>query len=95
MNHLTSPLVVAKKLCDIIQIVFFMVKNNLFFYHHHHLSFSSCRPDDVLSFMSTQEMTDDGDSQVDFAAEEFINKFYKDLRLQRRWSAFESPAHNR
>ncbi|XVF49121.1 hypothetical protein PTKIN_Ptkin03bG0243000 [Pterospermum kingtungense] len=38
---------------------------------------------------------DDGDSQVDKAAEEFISKFYKDLKSQKRsTSAFESPAHN-
>ncbi|KDP33732.1 hypothetical protein JCGZ_07303 [Jatropha curcas] len=36
---------------------------------------------------------DDGDSQVDKAAEEFIKKFYKDLKLQRTSSAFESPYH--
>ncbi|KAA3457826.1 DUF761 domain-containing protein [Gossypium australe] len=29
-----------------------------------------------------------GDSQVDMAAEEFINRFYKDLKLQKRMSAF-------
>ncbi|XWS17327.1 hypothetical protein CRYUN_Cryun33cG0057800 [Craigia yunnanensis] len=39
-------------------------------------------------------LKDEGDSQVDKAAEEFINKFYKDLKLQKRMSAFESPAHN-
>ncbi|KAE8712556.1 hypothetical protein F3Y22_tig00110247pilonHSYRG00079 [Hibiscus syriacus] len=40
-------------------------------------------------------LKDDGDSQVDMAAEEFINKFYKDLKLQKIMSAFESPSHNR
>ncbi|KAL4303181.1 hypothetical protein GQ457_10G000680 [Hibiscus cannabinus] len=39
-------------------------------------------------------LKDDGDSQVDMAAEEFINKFYRDLKLQKRMSAFDSPAHN-
>ncbi|XWS72082.1 hypothetical protein CRYUN_Cryun02cG0010000 [Craigia yunnanensis] len=39
-------------------------------------------------------LKNEGDSQVDKAAEEFINKFYKDLKLQKRMSAFESPAHN-
>ncbi|XP_022756451.1 uncharacterized protein LOC111304198 [Durio zibethinus] len=39
-------------------------------------------------------LKEEGDSQVDKAAEEFINKFYKDLKLQKRMSAFESPAHN-
>ncbi|XVE98097.1 hypothetical protein REPUB_Repub03eG0076000 [Reevesia pubescens] len=39
-------------------------------------------------------LKDEGDSQVDKAAEEFINKFYKDLKLQKRTSSsFESPAH--
>lgn len=38
----------------------------------------------------------DGDhSQVDKAAEDFINRFYKDLKSQKKTSAaFESPAHN-
>lgn len=36
-------------------------------------------------------LKDDGDSQVDKAAEEFINKFYKDLQLQKRTAALESP----
>ncbi|XVF88614.1 hypothetical protein PTKIN_Ptkin19aG0065100 [Pterospermum kingtungense] len=36
-----------------------------------------------------------GDSQVDKAAEEFISRFYRDLKSQKRMSsAFESPAHN-
>ncbi|GMI89459.1 hypothetical protein like AT4G29110 [Hibiscus trionum] len=39
-------------------------------------------------------LKDDGDSQVDMAAEEFINKFYRDLKLQKGMSAFDSPAHN-
>ncbi|KAJ9183907.1 hypothetical protein P3X46_007706 [Hevea brasiliensis] len=38
-------------------------------------------------------LKDEGDSQVDKAAEEFIKKFYKDLKLQKTSSAFESP-HN-
>lgn len=38
-------------------------------------------------------LKDDGDSQVDKAAEEFINRFYKDLRLQKRTAALESPYH--
>ena len=38
-------------------------------------------------------LKDDGDSQVDKAAEEFINKFYKDLKLQKRTAALESPYH--
>ncbi|KAK9947800.1 hypothetical protein M0R45_003405 [Rubus argutus] len=32
-----------------------------------------------------------GDSQVDKEAEEFIKKFYKNLKLQKRTSALESP----
>lgn len=39
-------------------------------------------------------LKDEGDSQVDKAAEEFIKKFYKDLKSQKRMSALESPAHN-
>ncbi|XVE70490.1 hypothetical protein DITRI_Ditri10aG0076400 [Diplodiscus trichospermus] len=39
-------------------------------------------------------LKDEEDSHVDKAAEDFINKFYKDLKLQKRMSAFESPAHN-
>ncbi|KAI4350806.1 hypothetical protein L6164_005221 [Bauhinia variegata] len=40
-------------------------------------------------------LMDDGDSaQVDRAAEEFINKFYKDLNLQKRMAALESPYQN-
>ncbi|XP_041006343.1 uncharacterized protein LOC121251092 [Juglans microcarpa x Juglans regia] len=38
-------------------------------------------------------LKDDGDSQVDKAAEEFIKKFYKDLTLQKRKAALESPYH--
>lgn len=36
-------------------------------------------------------LKDDGDSRVDKAAEDFINKFYKDLKLQKRRAAIESP----
>ncbi|KAE9599612.1 hypothetical protein Lal_00021354 [Lupinus albus] len=32
--------------------------------------------------------------QVDIAAEEFIKKFYKELNLQQKMSAIESPYHN-
>lgn len=40
-------------------------------------------------------LKDDGDSQVvDKAAEEFIKKFYKDLRLERSLADFESPYRN-
>ncbi|XP_061371169.1 uncharacterized protein LOC133313773 [Gastrolobium bilobum] len=40
-------------------------------------------------------LKDEGDSKVDMAAEEFINKFYKDLNLQKRMaSTLESPYHN-
>ncbi|KAJ1393550.1 hypothetical protein SESBI_34913 [Sesbania bispinosa] len=39
-------------------------------------------------------LKDEGDSQVDMAAEEFINKFYKDLNLQKRMAALDSPYHN-
>ncbi|XP_022965939.1 uncharacterized protein LOC111465667 [Cucurbita maxima] len=40
-------------------------------------------------------LKDDGDSQfVDKAAEEFIKKFYKDLRLERSFAACESPYRN-
>lgn len=35
----------------------------------------------------------DGDAQVDKAAEEFINKFYRDLDLQRTMAALDSPYH--
>lgn len=38
-------------------------------------------------------LKDEGDSQVDKAAEEFIKKFYKDLKLQKNSAAFESPYH--
>lgn len=38
-------------------------------------------------------LKDEGDSQVDKAAEEFIKKFYKDLKLQKNSTAFESPYH--
>jgi hypothetical protein len=34
---------------------------------------------------------EEGDSQVDKEAEEFIKKFYKNLKLQKRTSALESP----
>ena len=39
-------------------------------------------------------LKDEGDSQVDKAAEEFIKKFYKDLKLQKTAAAaaaLESP----
>ncbi|KAI4347071.1 hypothetical protein L6164_007920 [Bauhinia variegata] len=36
-------------------------------------------------------LKDDGDSRVDKAAEEFINRFYKDLSSQKRMAALESP----
>ena len=36
----------------------------------------------------------EGDSQVDKAAEEFIKRFYKDLKLQNTMAALESPYHN-
>ncbi|TKY60840.1 hypothetical protein E2542_SST17942 [Spatholobus suberectus] len=36
---------------------------------------------------------EEGDGQVDAAAEEFIKKFYRDLNLQKRM-ALESPYHN-
>lgn len=39
-------------------------------------------------------LKDDGDSQVDMAAEEFIKRFYKDLNLQKRLASIESPYHN-
>ncbi|KAJ0030405.1 hypothetical protein Pint_13259 [Pistacia integerrima] len=39
-------------------------------------------------------LKDEGDSQVDKAAEEFIKKFYKDLKSQKRMSALESPYHD-
>ncbi|KAH7512895.1 hypothetical protein FEM48_Zijuj12G0138700 [Ziziphus jujuba var. spinosa] len=35
-----------------------------------------------------------GDGQVDKEAEEFIKRFYKDLKLQKRMATLESPAHN-
>ncbi|EEF48191.1 uncharacterized protein LOC8268303 [Ricinus communis] len=38
-------------------------------------------------------LKDEGDSQVDKAAEEFIKKFYKDLKLQKTVAALESPYH--
>ncbi|KAK7319951.1 hypothetical protein RJT34_04680 [Clitoria ternatea] len=37
---------------------------------------------------------EEGDSQVDVAAEEFIRKFYKDLSLQRKMASLHSPYHN-
>ncbi|XP_028793613.1 uncharacterized protein LOC114749290 [Neltuma alba] len=37
---------------------------------------------------------EDGDGQVDKAAEEFINRFYKDLNLQKRMAASDSPYNN-
>lgn len=39
-------------------------------------------------------LKDEGDSQVDMAAEEFIKRFYKDLNLQKRLAAIESPYNN-
>ncbi|XP_028806601.1 uncharacterized protein LOC114761405 [Neltuma alba] len=36
-------------------------------------------------------LKDDGDSQVDLAAEEFIKKFYKDLNLQKTMAVLDSP----
>ncbi|KAK2645577.1 hypothetical protein Ddye_020772 [Dipteronia dyeriana] len=38
-------------------------------------------------------LKDDGDGQVDKAAEEFIKKFYKDLKKQKRMAALNSPYH--
>lgn len=38
-------------------------------------------------------LKDDGDSQVDVAAEEFIKKFYNDLNLQKKMAHLESPYH--
>ncbi|KAH7572247.1 hypothetical protein JRO89_XS04G0226500 [Xanthoceras sorbifolium] len=35
-----------------------------------------------------------GDGQVDKAAEEFIKKFYKDLKLQKKMAALDSPYHH-
>ncbi|KAJ7969548.1 Avr9/Cf-9 rapidly elicited protein [Quillaja saponaria] len=39
-------------------------------------------------------LKDEGDSQVDKAADDFITKFYKDLKLQKNKAALESPYHN-
>lgn len=39
-------------------------------------------------------LKDEGDTQVDKAAEEFIKKFYKDLELQKSMAALESPFHD-
>lgn len=39
-------------------------------------------------------LKDEGDSQVDLAAEEFIKRFYKDLNLQKTLAAIDSPYHN-
>lgn len=39
-------------------------------------------------------LKDEGDGQVDKAAEDFIKKFYKDLMLQKSMAAFESPYHH-
>ncbi|XP_061371386.1 uncharacterized protein LOC133313976 [Gastrolobium bilobum] len=36
----------------------------------------------------------DDDNQVDMAAEEFIKRFYKNLNLQQKMAAIESPNHN-
>lgn len=36
---------------------------------------------------------EDGDNQVDVAAEEFIKRFYKDLNLQQKMAAIDSPYH--
>ncbi|OIW15966.1 hypothetical protein TanjilG_04501 [Lupinus angustifolius] len=39
-------------------------------------------------------LKDEGDhGQVDMAAEEFIKRFYKDLNLQKKMAAIESPHH--
>ncbi|KAF7819770.1 uncharacterized protein G2W53_025225 [Senna tora] len=38
-------------------------------------------------------LKDEGDSQVDKAAEEFIKKFYKELNLQRTMAVIDSPYH--
>lgn len=38
-------------------------------------------------------LKDEGDSQVDKAAEEFIKKFYKDLNLQKTMALLDSPYH--
>ncbi|KAM1508531.1 hypothetical protein ACFX10_017826 [Malus domestica] len=38
-------------------------------------------------------LKDEGDSQVDKEAEEFIKRFYKDLKLQKRSAALESPSY--
>ncbi|XP_020204988.1 uncharacterized protein LOC109790281 [Cajanus cajan] len=35
----------------------------------------------------------DDDGEVDLAAEEFIKRFYRDLNLQRKMAAIESPYH--
>lgn len=39
-------------------------------------------------------LNDDGDSHVDAAAQEFINKFYKHLNSQNKMPPFHSPFHN-
>ncbi|KAK7314419.1 hypothetical protein VNO77_32942 [Canavalia gladiata] len=36
---------------------------------------------------------EEGDSQVDLAAEEFIKRFYRDLNLQQNLAAIDSPHH--
>uniref|UniRef100_A0A2N9GB46 Avr9/Cf-9 rapidly elicited protein 146 n=1 Tax=Fagus sylvatica TaxID=28930 RepID=A0A2N9GB46_FAGSY len=197
-----SPPVVAKKLWNIIRVVFFMVRNgickskmmvdlhlmfkrgklagkaiaNNLIFHNNNLSSLSCKSNDSLSFISPREyefscsnspskynpfhfnkrkhhhnffnksygyddvttvnavqkvlemlnndiveasplvtlpgfgkspmvrqlrvtdspfpLKDEGDSQVDKQAEEFIKNFYKDLKLQKRKAAIESPYHN-
>ncbi|KAL2342562.1 hypothetical protein Fmac_003847 [Flemingia macrophylla] len=38
-------------------------------------------------------ITDQGDTHVDLAAEEFIKNFYKNLNLQREMAPFDSPYH--
>lgn len=38
--------------------------------------------------------TEEDDMQVDLAAEEFIKKFYKELRMQKLMSAVQSPNHD-
>ncbi|VVA10494.1 PREDICTED: Avr9/Cf-9 rapidly [Prunus dulcis] len=39
-------------------------------------------------------LKEEGDSQVDKEAEEFINRFYKDLKLQKRSAVLESPSYH-
>ncbi|KAH0970543.1 hypothetical protein GBA52_022699 [Prunus armeniaca] len=39
-------------------------------------------------------LKEEGDSQVDKEAEEFIKRFYKDLKLQKRSAVLESPSYH-